>query len=242
MENIGQTPAASVPSVSSRVRGWWLRRSYRRLAAAQVFSKIYRTKAWGAHPDRPFCSGDGSIREDVVVPYCDRVRAFIQSHGIRQVVDLGCGDFGVGSQLLAPDLHYTAVDIVPELIEYNRRRFIAAGVEFKCLNIIEDDLPIGDVALVRQVLQHLSNTQITKVMQKLRAYKYVVATEHVYIGPGCCPNLDKPHGPGTRIPFRSGVFLDAAPFSYDASVLLELPMGPSEVLRTLVIDQKAASS
>jgi SAM-dependent methyltransferase len=237
-DNTTNLVSSPILAFNSRIRAWCTRRFYRQLAVREVFSQIYRSKAWGSHPDRPFCSGEGSTREDAIGPYCEAVRSFIQTHTTGHVVDLGCGDFGVGSRLLSPGLRYTAIDIVPELIEYNRRRFAGLSVEFKCLDITDDELPAGDLCLVRQVLQHLSNAEILRILNKLRAYKFVIVTEHVYSGPGLRPNVDKPHGPGTRIPARSGVFLDAPPFCVAAKILVELPLAAHEVLRTVVIDRE----
>ena len=231
-----------IMALNSRVRAWRIRRAYRQMAVHEVFSRIYRSEVWGSHPDKPFCSGEGSTREDVVGPYCEMVRGFLQAHGIRHLVDLGCGDFGVGSRLLSPNLRYTAVDIVPDLVEYNRKRFADTRVDFQCLNIIDDELPAGDLCLVRQVLQHLSNAQIVQILHKLQAYKFAIVTEHVYSGPGWHPNVDKPHGPGTRIPARSGVFLDAPPFSRDAKTLVEVPLSAHEVLRTVLIRGDAVAA
>jgi SAM-dependent methyltransferase len=228
-----------IPALKSRLRVWQTRRSYRKAAPREVFSRIYRSKAWGSHPDKPFCSGEGSSREDLVGPYCDKVRAFVQKYNMRHIVDLGCGDFGVGSGLLSSDLRYTAVDIVPELVQYNRQRFVGMNVDFQCLNIIDDALPSGDLCLVRQVLQHLSNAQISRVLNKLRDYEYAILTEHVYCGIGWRPNVDKPHGPGTRIPARSGVFLEAGPFHCKAEMLIEIPVTMNSVMRTIVIDMKS---
>ncbi len=237
MKNITEKLVARpILAAKSRLRSWQLRRSYAQLAAQETFSRIYRSKAWGSRFDKPFCSGEGSSREDLIGPYCDSVRAFIQTKNIRHIVDLGCGDFEVGSRLTASDLRYTAIDIVPDLVEYNRKRFADMKVEFKCLNIIAAELPTGDLCLVRQVLQHLSNAEILRILDKLRAYKFAIVTEHVYAGPGWRPNVDKPHGPGTRIPTQSGVFLDAPPFCCDAQILVELPVTTHEVLRTLVIE------
>jgi SAM-dependent methyltransferase len=166
---IGSLITPPILRLKSRLRAWRIRRLYRQLPAQEVFSRIYRSKAWGSHPDRPFCSGEGSIREDIVGPYCDKVRDFIQTRNIRHVVDLGCGDFGVGSRLLAPNLRYTATDIVRELVEDNRKRFAGLSVDFKCMNIINEELPEGELCLVRQVLQHLSNAEILRILNKLRA-------------------------------------------------------------------------
>ena len=197
--------------------------------------------AWGSRQDRPFCSGDGSIREDAIAPYCDMVRGFVESNGIKRVVDLGCGDFGVGSRIICPNVVYTGIDVVPDLIDYNQKTFGSPGVEFRCLNIIDDDLPSGDLCLVRQVLQHLSNAQIQRTLKSLTRYRHVIVTEHVYSGLGVRRNLDKPQGPGTRIPKRSGVFLESPPFSCAAKVMLEVPLAENDLLRSVALSSFAAA-
>lgn len=202
-----------------------------------MFSTVYKEKAWGSREDRPFCSGDGSIREDAILPYCKEARDFIRSNKIESVVDIGCGDFAIGSRIAHPEIHYTGVDVVPELIQYNHDHFGSKDIEFKCLNLIEDELPSGDLCLVRQVLQHLSNAQIKKSLNSLSRYRFLIVTEHVYSGEGLRRNRDKPQGPGTRIPRRSGVFLDAPPFNLKVKPLLEVQVGPQEVFRTVVISK-----
>lgn len=219
----------------NRLHKWQNAAYYKRLSVGEAFSTIYRSSAWGSLPDRPFCSGDGSIREEVVGPYCHAVRAFIKANNIKRVVDLGCGDFSVGSRLISPGLHYTGIDVVPDLIRYNQEHFGSPSVEFRCLNIIEDDLPQGDLCLVRQVLQHLSNQQILKTLKSLARYRHVIATEHVYAGPGLRRNRDKPQGPGTRMPKRSGVFLESSPFNCPSKLLLEVPLPENAILRSVVI-------
>jgi 2-polyprenyl-3-methyl-5-hydroxy-6-metoxy-1,4-benzoquinol methylase len=222
-------------TLGSHWQKWRDRRYYEQLSVRETFSAIYRSRAWGSVPDRPFCSGDGSIREDAVQPYLRVIRQYIEANDLKQVVDLGCGDFGVGSQLVRSALHYTGVDVVPELVRYNQEHFACRGVEFRCLDIIEDELPEGELCLVRQVLQHLSNEQIWKTLQSLVRYRHVIVTEHVYSGPGLRRNRDKPQGPGTRLPKRSGVFLESPPFNCPAKILLEVPLAEMESLRTMVI-------
>jgi len=224
-----------VRAVSNRWQKWQKAGYYKRLSVSEAFSAIYRSHAWGSIEDRPFCSGDGSIREEAVGPYCAMIRDFITANNIRRVVDLGCGDFAVGSRFVGPSVDYVGIDVVPDLIGYNQEHFAGPGVEFRCMNIIEDELPQGDLCLVRQVLQHLSNAQILQTLRSLRRYRYVIATEHVYAGAGLRPNRDKPHGPGTRIPRRSGVFLESSPFNCPAKLVLEVPLADNQILRSVVI-------
>jgi hypothetical protein len=178
----------------------------------EIFSAIYREQRWGTYGDG-FSSGDGTHNSSVVEPYINAVRSFIQSLPFSlSVVDLGCGDFKVGEQIRPFCRDYIACDIVPALIERNKEKFAAAKVDFRCLNIIDQDLPKGDIVFLRQVLQHLNNAQILSIVPKLYRYKFIVLTEHIPVNPVFQPNLDKPTGGGTRLPKNSGVVLTAPPF------------------------------
>lgn len=77
------------------------------------------------------------------------------------------------------------------------------------MNIVEDDLPRGDVATVRQVLQHLSNTQIGAALPKLARYKHVIVTEHVPRG-SFRPNVNKAMGPELDLRRPLASFLELA--------------------------------
>lgn len=182
------------------------------LPVEEIFSTIYREQRWGTNSG-DFSSGEGSHSPSVVIPYVSAVTEFLQSLPFApSVVDLGCGDFHVGVQLRPYCGRYVACDIVPALIERNRKKFATAQVDFRCLNIVDDDLPEGSVVFLRQVLQHLNNAQILRVVEKLHCYKFLVLTEHVPVNPGFRPNLDKPTGGGTRLPQGSGVVLTEPPF------------------------------
>jgi hypothetical protein len=176
------------------------------------------------------------------VPYTSVLKEFIVCRDVKKIVDLGCGDFSVAKTLATADIRYLGVDIVPELIERNRRIYSQGNINFKCMNIIEDELPDGDLCLLRQVLQHLSNAQILSVLSRVKKYRYVVITEHYPSAVvNTVPNRDKPHGPDTRILDDSGVYLDHPPFhERDLKLLLELEVTnfikhPGEKLRTFLI-------
>lgn len=201
----------------------------------EIFSEIYRNNLWGGQPGELY-SGDGSS-EEVSASFVQTVRDYIEAHAIGSVVDLGCGDFRVGSQLLRPGLTYTGVDVVPALVESHQRTFAHAGVEFKVVDIVDDELPDGDLYLLRQVLQHLSNAQIGRVLAKLRDKPHVIIAEH-HPAPRRLkqPNRDKPAGRGIRVPLRSGVYPDRAPFSFPCRVIATHPapplVAPGEVIAT----------
>ena len=154
----------------------------------------------------------------MVAGYVNAVSEFLRGLGKPDVVDLGCGDFKVGSQIRPLCGRYTAWDVVPQLIDFNRRAYEQLDVDFRVLDITADALPEGDVAFVRQVLQHLSNAAIAKAMAKIVArYRYLVLTEHVPALAGFVPNVDIAMGAGTRLMIGSGVVLTNPPFNLRAN-------------------------
>jgi hypothetical protein len=203
------------------------RREYGSLPAEEAFERIYLEGTWG----QKFDSGAGSA-DAITGSYVGLVRSFIDEHEIRSVVDLGCGDFRVGRRLVSSDVEYIGVDLVRPLVERNQRLYGSPKVRFEHANLIEDELPRGELALLRQVLQHLSNDEIERVLERTRQYPFLLVTEHLPTHPQAVPNIDKPHGPDVRVYHRSGVFLEAPPFSRDVETLLEVPVEPGSVLRT----------
>ena len=182
--------------------------------AAEVFSSIYKNAIWGRMPETTFYSGGGSHEPSLVEPYVAAVTRFLSSlPSPPTVVDVGCGDFNVGSRIRSACGIYIACDVVPELIDHNRAKFADLDVDFRCIDASSDDLPDADVIFLRQVLQHLSNAQIIKVVQKLTKYRFLILTEGLPLRPRFKPNAEKRTGPGIRIASGSGIVITAPPFS-----------------------------
>lgn len=151
------------------------------------------------------------------MPYVKRLfeqDIYEKIHGLT-FVDLGCGDFQVGLKLLPLCSHFTGVDIVKPLIDNLSKEFFQLGnVNFIHMDLINEELPDADVCFLRQVLQHLSNEQILKILQKLNKYRYVFLTEHYPSdNDKILPNLDKTHGGGIRLTSNSGVYITMPPFN-----------------------------
>jgi hypothetical protein len=214
------------------------RSSQQQQSAAEVFSQVYLENVWGG-PAGEFYSGGGS-KDSFTDAYRDLVNSMLAEESGRRVtiVDLGCGDFRVGRRLVSPGIDYVGVDVVPSLIEHNRRTFGQESVTFVCLDIVEDDLPEGDLCLIRQVFQHLSNDEIARVLSKLRSYPRTLVTEHYFADDSrIVPNLDKPHGPDTRLVQGSGVYLDRPPFSVrGVEPMLTVPFDRWTELRTFKLE------
>jgi len=130
----------------------------------------------------------------------------------------------VGDQLLEQLDYCYACDVFRSIIDNNRSRYRQSNVEFLCLDAAKDELPKADVIVIRQVLQHLSNNEIAKIVAKLRNYQYAVITEHLPSN-GFQANKDKIIGPDSRLRFNSGVIITEAPFDFtpkESSVLCEV--------------------
>lgn len=196
----------------------------RNKTAEDVFTDIYIKNKWGGSQGE-FRSGAGSADEEIVSAYISMISEKASSEGFRGLtfVDLGCGDFRVGGQLLPLCSDYIGVDIVKPLICRNQQMYGNATTRFIHLDIVDDEWPNGDVCFVRQVLQHLSNQQILAILQKLKKYRWVFITEHYPTDNGAIvPNIDKVHGGDIRVYENSGVYLSKPPFDLPTQTLSEV--------------------
>ena len=177
-----------------------------------AMEQVYELKLWGGNNSN-FYSGSGSHEIEIVKPYITAVTSFLRSFKTSiSVCDLGCGDFNVGKELVVYTKKYVAIDIVAPLIAFNKEKFKEPNLEFHCLDIAVADLPLGDCAIVRQVLQHLSNAEVQAIVNKLVNFKYLILTEHLpkvdFI-----PNKDIISGQGIRLKKKSGINLLVPPFN-----------------------------
>lgn len=230
----GSSSAGSAP-MQRRGRHW---QDYDGLTTSEIFTKVCATGVRGKSADlvSPYYSGSGSHDRRVVDTYVKAVSERLSGFSNKpDMVDLGCGDFAVGSRIRPFCGRYTACDIVPQMIKWHREYYSDLDVEFLVRDIRQDRLPPGEVASVRQVQQHLSNAQIAKFLERATpAYRYFIVSEHVPDTPGWVPNIDMTPGPETRIGFRSGVDPVKSPFALrplESVELCALPEGAG-VIRT----------
>jgi SAM-dependent methyltransferase len=199
-----------------------------------AMEQIYEMNLWGDNQSE-FYSGVGSHHPAIVDPFIEVVRSFLTSFDTPLVVcDLGCGDFNVGNKLVKYTRKYIAADIVEDLIERNKKLFNEDNLEFRCLDIAVDELPSGDCAIGRQVLQHLSNDEVGSILNKLTDFKYVILTEHVPEG-DFIPNKNIISGQGTRLKKQSGLDVSAPPFELKVKEEKLLLSQPSEDGNGLIV-------
>ena len=223
-----------VKEMKHRLFNYWYSRKFSGNTNQETFQKIYAKSLWGKNSQQ-FFSGPGSHDDKVVAPFVGDVLTFLRSlPNLPVVVDLGCGDFNVGSKLFMASKCYIACDVVPELIAHNRGQFPDKSIDFQCVDIVKDPLPKGEVVIIRQVLQHLSNRDIALVLPKLTSYKYLIITEHLPSNTFIA-NIDKPSGLGIRMhngmKKNSGVVITEPPFNFSAK--------SAKTLQTIICDDES---
>jgi hypothetical protein len=195
-----------------------------------AMTQIYEQHLWGGKAF-DFYSGEGSHNSEIVTPYLEAVTTFLKSHNnTLSICDLGCGDFNIGKHLTKHTKKYFAIDIVDDLITRNKMKFKENHLEFHCLDLAKDKLPSADCVILRQVLQHVSNTEIQSIVKKLKEYKYIILTEHVPNG-NFIPNKDIISGQGIRLKHNSGINLLEPPFNLkilEQSILNTYVLGENE--------------
>lgn len=189
---------------------------------SEAFNSIYQEGKWGS----PLCSGPGSWHPPLVEAYIDCVKSFLKDQNLLKVahaIDLGCGDFNIGSKLLSSLFRLKAIDIAPDIIRYCKTKFQGLPVEFTCGDARSIDLEDIDIVFIRQVLQHLSNSDIQQVLSNTgKSCRYLVVTEHIPAG-NFIPNADIRSGnPSTRLARLSGVDIMQKPFRHTFKPIAEL--------------------
>ncbi len=134
-------------------------------SSEEVFSRIYRRNFWGS---RESVSGSGSE-----ISYTANLRrelpALLKDYGVSRFLDAPCGDFNWMSHVVPGlSIEYIGGDIVKGLVRRNRRKFGAANVQFRHMDITRDPLPAADLMMVRDCLFHLSYNDIYRFLENFR--------------------------------------------------------------------------
>jgi hypothetical protein len=75
-------------------------------------------------------------------------------------------------------VHYIGSDVVDEIIENNNKKFKRPNIEFKVLDLINDNLPKVDLIIVRDCFIHFSLENINTALSNLKksGSKYLLTT------------------------------------------------------------------
>ncbi len=141
-----------------------------------IFSRIYEQNSWA---NAESVSGAGSdltqtraVREGLV--------DLVETLGIETMLDAPCGDYFWMRTLNLNLRRYVGADIVPVLIEDNRKKYGSDSVQFEKLDITRDSLPRSDLILCRDCLVHLPLEPALDALRNFKnsGSKYVLTTTY----------------------------------------------------------------
>jgi len=141
-------------------------------STAGKFSKVYKEELWG----KGKTSGPGS-HENNNKPYREYLQKLIDELKPETVTDLGCGYWDSNALIDWKEIRYTGIDIVESVLDSNRRECGDKNYSFILGN--ENNLPGGDLLIVKDVMIHWSNEKISEFFSNVKGYKNILITNDV---------------------------------------------------------------
>jgi hypothetical protein len=172
------------------------------LGLKERFERIYSTNLWSDPESR---SGVGSTLDSTRVLRAELSMA-LRRLETRVLLDVPCGDFTWMEHVDLAGIEYIGGDIVPSIVEANRRLRARESRRFVELDLTRDALPDADVLLCRDCLVHLSYANIRAVLASVaRSHiRFLLMTSF----PGRRDNYDVTDGDWRALDFQ------APPFSF----------------------------
>jgi SAM-dependent methyltransferase len=143
-----------------------------------IFEEVYASHAWGGNSR----SGPGSDPTNTA-KYVRFVNNWLERHpDCVSIVELGCGAWATTRLIKLSSQHtYLGLDIVPALISANREKYQFDNVKFECYDFLSQFPPNGDLLLIKDVLQHLSNDNVQQFLKRiLPGSRYAIITNDIY--------------------------------------------------------------
>lgn len=149
-----------------------------------IFTNIYENNIWGndSSIDNLYkgTSGGGSEINNCR-QYIDFVREFIIKNKINKVIDLGCGDWQASYLIYEKldNIYYYGYDAYEKLIISHENKY--PDYSFIHLDFVDqkEKIESGDLCILKDVLQHLSNISIDTLLNYLikeKKFKYILIT------------------------------------------------------------------
>ena len=138
----------------------------------ETFTEIYEKNLWQSAES---VSGLGSEIE-YAKSVSKELPVLLQKYNIKSILDIPCGDWNWMKNVDLCGASYIGADIVKPLIEENKSKY--PGVDFRALDLTNDDLPKVDLVFVRDCFGHLTNENVHKAIENIKrsGSKYLLAT------------------------------------------------------------------
>jgi len=141
------------------------------------FTNIYDKKKWGSKNGKG-SSGTGSNNSPDIKFYINLLMKHIHENNIKTVCDIGCGDWEFSKTIDWNGLHYTGIDCVKSVIDFNKENYSQENIEF--IHGEAGNIPEGyDLVILKDVIQHWDDDQIKKILPQI-----IEKNKFVFIGNG----------------------------------------------------------
>lgn len=134
-------------------------------STADVFARIHAGNRWRGQDS---VSGSGSDPAETRA-LLQKLPLLLREIKVRSILDAPCGDLFWMRDLDLDGIQYTGIDIVPDLIAENQKRFASSEYLFLCADLICDPLPRVDLILCRDCLVHLSFENALAALRNMQA-------------------------------------------------------------------------
>jgi len=195
-------------------------------AEREAFRRHYEEESsgWGRQ------SGGGSSPY-YTIEYRAFLDKFTRMNAISSIVDIGCGDWQFSRFLNLDGIDYRGFDVVPSVVQKNVETYGSRTVQFSLMPQDIAEVPGGDLLLMKDVLQHLPNSDILAFREKVfPKFKYCLLTNS-FAKLNTKQNTDIAHGA-----FRC-LDLAAVPYAFPGCYLMEFASAHWERIRTFLYQQ-----
>jgi hypothetical protein len=147
-----------------------------------TFVKIYKESRWCTYQQESV-SGTGSTLRNTETLRLELPK-ICKKYGIKNIVDIACGDFNWMKEIVNEFDYYRGVDIVDALIKVNKDKYEKKNhIEFIKADAIDDfgkciEGRNFDAVILKDVLVHFPNEYVLKVLKSLNdsPIRYVFIT------------------------------------------------------------------
>lgn len=142
-----------------------------------IFEKIYYRNAWKNKYGTN--SGPGSAIE-CSQDYILFLQDYVKKNNIKSILDLGCGDFNLMRHFNFDNIEYLGLDIVSFIIKSNTEKYSQKNIIFEKMDIFTFKPSVKyDLVILKEVLQHLSNDNIIKLIHNIDYAKNIIITNDI---------------------------------------------------------------
>ncbi|HMT28135.1 MAG TPA: class I SAM-dependent methyltransferase [Bacteroidia bacterium] len=202
------------------------------VSVKNIFENYYKDNRWGSSES---VSGPGSEEKytEILIP---QINKLFNDFNIRSVLDIPCGDFNWMKNVDLQNKSYIGADIVEEMITLNISKYKRETLNFKVLDLINDDLPEVDLIICRDCLVHFSYENIQKAFHQIKksGSKYLLTTTFPQF-PG---NYNIPTGKWRPLNLEKSPFKFSKPiFAIDEKKVNDVPNFYTKILALWEIDK-----